>query len=106
MPKNKYVVKFAPKANEDMEEIFDYISGKLFAEIAAINLLEKIEESIMRLEEFPFSCSLVTDELIKNKGYRKLHVENFIVFYLVDETQRKVIVMRVLYGAQNYLDFL
>ena len=97
MAKNKYVLKFAPKANEDMEEIFDYISGKLFAEVAAINLLEKIEESIMRLEEFPFSCSLVTDELLKNKGYRKL---------LVDETHRKVIVMRVLYGAQNYSGFL
>ncbi|MHB8125198.1 MAG: type II toxin-antitoxin system RelE/ParE family toxin [Desulfitobacteriaceae bacterium] len=50
MSKNNYSLKFTPKANEDLEQIYSYISGKLFAEIAAENILERLESSIMRLQ--------------------------------------------------------
>lgn len=43
MSENSYSLKFTPKASEDLEQIFSYISGKLFAEIAADNLLARIE---------------------------------------------------------------
>lgn len=56
----------------------------------------------MRLRYFPYSCSFVLDEPLKNKGYRKLIVDNYIAFYLVNETEKQVVVMRILYGAQNY----
>ncbi|WP_459928780.1 hypothetical protein [Desulfosporosinus burensis] len=42
MSENNFSLKFTPKANEDLEQIYSYISGKLFAEIAADNLLERI----------------------------------------------------------------
>ncbi|MDR2005789.1 MAG: type II toxin-antitoxin system RelE/ParE family toxin [Acidaminococcales bacterium] len=35
-----------------------------------------------------------------------LIVDNYIVFYLPDEKKKTVIIMRVLYGAQNYKDIL
>ncbi len=62
MSENSFSLKFTPKANEDLEQTYSYISGKLFAEIAADNLLERIESSIMRLKDFPYSCSFVLDE--------------------------------------------
>ncbi len=102
MSGNSYILKFTPKANEDLEQIYAYISGKLFSEIAADNLLERIENSLMRLRNFPYSCSFVLDEPLKNRGYRKLIVDNYIAFYLVDETEKLLVVMRILYGAQNY----
>ncbi|HET7579249.1 MAG TPA: type II toxin-antitoxin system RelE/ParE family toxin [Bacillales bacterium] len=105
MPENKYTVKIAPKAFEDLDEIYSYISDELYNEGAADSLLEKIETSIMRLKEFPFSCSFVTDEILKDKGYRKLIVENYIAFYLVRE-EKQVVVMRVLYGGQKYQDLI
>ncbi|MHB1653626.1 MAG: type II toxin-antitoxin system RelE/ParE family toxin [Desulfitobacteriaceae bacterium] len=93
MPENSYSLKFTPKANEDLEQIYSYISGKLFAEMAADNLLERIESSIMRLKDFPYSCSFVLDEPLKNRGYRKLMVDNYIAFYLVDEMEKQVVIM-------------
>ena len=60
----------------------------------------------MRLKEFPFSCSYVADEFLRNKGYRKLIIDNYIVFYLIDEENKQVIIMRVLYGKQKYEDLL
>jgi len=70
MSENSYSLKFTSKASGDLEQIYSYISGKLFAEIAADNLLARIENTIMRLKDFPYSCSFVLDEPLKNRGYR------------------------------------
>ena len=43
MPNSNYSLKFTPKADEDLAEIFSYISTRLYAEIAAENLMDKIE---------------------------------------------------------------
>ena len=43
---------------------------------------------------------------IRNKGYRKLIVDNYIVFYLIEEENHQVIIMRVLYGRQKYENLL
>ena len=106
MSGNRYSLKFTLKASEDLEQIYSYITGSLLAEIAADNLLEKIENSIMRLESFPYSGSFIVDEPLKNRGYRKLIVGNYITFYLVNEQEKQVVIMRILYGAQNYRDIL
>ena len=48
-----YEVKITRQAQEQMAEIVDYISNELFAPEAASNLLDKMENSIMSLSEFP-----------------------------------------------------
>ena len=74
-----------PKAADDLDSFYRYISEELFATSSATNILEKIEKEIMRLREFLFSCNHVADEYLRNKGYRKLIVDNYIVFYLIEE---------------------
>ncbi|HEX3029506.1 MAG TPA: type II toxin-antitoxin system RelE/ParE family toxin [Clostridia bacterium] len=106
MPENNYSLKFSSRASDDLEQIYIYVSEKLFADVATDRLLNKIENSIMRLKDFPYSCSFVLDDLLKSKGYRKLIVDNYIVFYLVNEIEKQVVIMRILYGAQNYQDIL
>ena len=97
MSKNNYSLKLTPKASEDLDKIYSYISKELYAEKAVKNLLEKIETSIMRLKDFPFSCNYVVDKLI---------IDNYIAFYLVNQKEQQVIIMRVLYGRQEYQDLL
>ncbi len=101
---NNYTVKITPKAAGDLESIYIYISEELFATSAATNILERIENGIMGLREFPFSCNYVSDEYLKSKGYRKLIIDNYIVFYLIEDEEEKnqVIIMRVLHGKQKY----
>lgn len=106
MLESEYTLKVTPKAYEDLDEMYYYISNKLYNETAANHLLEKIETGIMRLKEFPFSCSVLKDELLKEKGYRKLIINKYIIFYLVREEEKEVVVMRVLYGAQKYQTFI
>jgi len=106
MANKKYSLRFVPKAYDDLEQIFRYISETLFAETAAINLLDDIETSIMHLCSFPLSGSPVLDEPLRIKGYRRIIVDNYMVFYLVNEPEKQVVIMRILYGAQNYRDIL
>ena len=60
----------------------------------------------MGLRDFPFSCNYVADEYLRVKGYRKLIVDNYIVFYLIEEEKDQVIIMRVLYGKQKFENLL
>lgn len=102
MSEKKYKIKITPKANDDLDEIYKYIFEELFNLDAADNLMNKIEKSMMRLGEFPLSCSLVEDNVLKNKGYRKLIIDNYIAFYIVDDKEERVVIMRVLYSRQKY----
>lgn len=55
MDENKYVIKITPKAYEDLDQIYGYITNDLDNETAADNLMEKMETGILRLSDFPFS---------------------------------------------------
>ena len=106
MESKEYRLKFTSQAEVDLDEVYEYITHHLFAPETAENLMNKIETSIMRLKVFPYACSFVLDEPLKKRGYRKLIVDNYIVFYLVNEQEHQVIIMRILYGASNYQTIL
>ena len=106
MPEHKYCVRVAPKAAEDLDAIYGYIFNTLSAAKAADDLFAQIEKATMRLTVFPFSGSHVLEEPLRAKGYRKVIVDNYLIFYLVDEEGKQVVIMRVLFGASKYLDIL
>lgn len=102
----RYRVKFTAIAEVDLDEIFQYIAVHLSAPDAAISLLDEMEEQINRLCDFPYAGSAISDAMLAVRGYRKLIVKNYIIFYLVDEDEKQVVIMRVLYGARRYESFL
>jgi len=103
---DKYDLKIMPRAVIDLENIFNYISMELSAPQAAHKLMQKIEDSFMRLQDFPESCPMCQDDLLRQKGYRKLVVNNYIALYLVDINARTVTIMRVVHGRQEYSAFV
>ncbi|MCE7792840.1 type II toxin-antitoxin system RelE/ParE family toxin [Salipaludibacillus sp. CUR1] len=102
MEKNNFKVKMTAIAEEDLEHIYNYLTHELYNQSAAIKLMNKIEKNIIRLKHLPFSCPLPEDEFLRKKGYRKLIIDNYIAFYLIDDLEQEVIIMRVLYGKQKF----
>ena len=51
----QYQVKITKNAEQELIEIYEYISGILKSEIAANNFVKQIEEKINRLYVFPYS---------------------------------------------------
>lgn len=102
----QYKVKFTAIAEDDLDDIFQYIAIQLSASDAAISLMDEIEGQIERLCEFPYTGSALLDEVPASRGYRKLVVNNYIIFYIVVEDERQVVIMRILYGGRQYERFL
>lgn len=105
MDTNSYELVLTDTANEELEEIYEYISKHLVEEQAANRLMKKIEQNFFRLEQNPYSCMEVH---IKphNEAYRKLVIDNYIALYEVDEKYKQVVVYRVLYGGMDYLKIM
>ena len=97
-------LKFTPESKADLFEILEYVTKNLAAPSAAEGMIEKIEAACNRLTFFPSLGVIPRDATLAKKGYRMLVVENFLVFYTVDEQSVKI--MRVVYGRRNYQSLL
>ena len=101
---NNLKLKFTTEAKVDVFEIFEYIAKNLSAPSTADHLIDEIERACQRLTVYPLSCPVPRDDMLAKKGYRMLVVNNFIAFYIVDESYVRI--MRVLYGKRNYKSLL
>lgn len=98
-----YAYELMPSAIHDLSGILEYISVELCAKESALGLLGEIETAIENACRFPQAAPQINDELLKQKGYRKLIVKNYIICYLPDDEKRKLNVMRIIYFAKDYL---
>ena len=97
---SKFTIKIFPKAQNDIESIYIYISKTLFNEKAALDFLDELEKSLDVISQFPESFPLIENELVNDTTLRKLLVKKYIVFYRLKYNEIQVI--RVLYGMSNY----
>lgn len=95
-----------PVAENDMKSIGDYIAETFCNSSAALKLINKFYEQICRIAEFPFSGNVLKNKMQFDYEYRYKIVENYLIFYTVDETKQSVNIARVLYGASNYNSIL
>lgn len=83
---SKYKVILTAKAREDLREVYDYISKSLMAEKAANNLVNKIQENILSLEDMPEMYSIVDiNKDREQQKYRKMVINNYVAIYRVDK---------------------
>ena len=84
---------------KDLTDIATYIADHLKAPKAAMDLLNDLDKSISRLEQFPYSCKVYQPIRELENEYRLLPVKNYAVFYVVKE--QVVEIHRVLYAKMN-----
>jgi toxin ParE1/3/4 len=98
MSKTKYSVLVYPKAENDLIEIKTYFEEILKA--SSRSLFEKFFKEIDNLEENPYRYPLIKDPYLNQLGYRIIPIDNFLVFFIVNE--KEVQIHRFLYGRRNY----
>ena len=99
---DKYSVKLMNRALRDLDDIYGYIAHTLLEPETALNLVGRIEEAILSLEEAPKRCSQRKQGVYANRGYRQLFVENYTVVFRIDEEEKTVIVVTVRYSASKF----
>lgn len=95
----QFTVQITDKALADMEEIYNYIATQLKAPENAMGQYNRIAEAIEGLHVFPERVKLMESEPERIMGLRQLVVDNYSVFYVIED--RQVIVTRVLYSAMD-----
>lgn len=96
-----YKLEFLPIAKNDMLEIVKYISNELKNLTAASRLAEEFISSAEKVCDFPYSNNVYTPIKPLGLEYRRILVDNYLMFYTVDEDTKTVTIMRVLYAKRN-----
>ena len=97
-----YRVALTPLAAHDLYQITVYVAESLSAAQTAVALLDRLQKAIDNLAYFPRRNELVDGAVWSRRGLRKMVVDNYLVFYLVDEKRRSVEVLRVMYAKRDY----
>ena len=98
---SSYTVAYSPAAQEDVRDIYAYIAYELQAKHAAQNQIRRIRDAIRGLETMPRRYESVDWEPWLSMGMRRMPVDSYLVFYLVDDENKVVVVNRVFYGGRN-----
>ena len=102
MNKPKYTVRLLRVAEDDLNEMITYIAAE--NRTAAEMIATKIEKNLTRLSSYPYIGKIPKDEELGHLGYRFLVVENYLIFYTMEE--QTILIHRIIYGARDYLKLL
>ena len=95
-----YKIKYLPLAVQDLNDIARYLSG--FYPKTASSVLKELREKITKLGDTPKMCEVYH----LDPAYRRMVVDQYLVFYRVNDEIKTVEVHRVLRGAWNLPQYL
>lgn len=97
-----YKLEYLPVARQDLVEIVRYISQELKNPDAAERLAVKLTDAAAGVLSFPYACPAYIPIRPLKHEYRKLVVQNYLLFYWIDDVKRIVTVARVIYARRDY----
>ena len=97
-----YKLEYLPVARKDMLEIVRYISRELQNPDAADRLAVELVDAAQSVLTFPYATPAYQPIRPLKHEYRKILVQNYLMFYWVDEEKKLVTVARVVYAKRDY----
>jgi len=101
-----YSVVLTRRGETDIRETVDYISRILENRPAAERLLSQIEQRIETLSNYPEAHPLAADNHLREQGIRVFTTGNYAGLYRVRTDERKVVLLRFLYGRRDWQSLL
>ncbi len=92
---------YSPEAVEDLKSIYEYIKTEFKSEPIAFKQTKRIREKILSLNFMPHRHSLVDYDPWHSMKIRKILIDNYIAFYLINDKQKIVTIIRILYAGRN-----
>lgn len=98
----EYKIVIEQTAENDLLGILSYISDTLHEPSIAMKIYGLIKKEILTLNRMPFRFEVVNEEPYRSMGVRRIPVENYTVFYIVDENEKTVHIFRILYNRREW----
>ena len=100
---NSYEVIATPDAEQDLVDLFDYISTVLLAPETAAKYLSKRREGMAKLSYHAGIAPLIEEEPWHSLEIRKTLIGNFYCYYRIQGQTQKVYVLNVIYALRDQL---
>lgn len=94
-------IVYTEQAECDLRDIFEYIAFNLLVLDTAKKQTRRIMDAILSLEEMPMRHSLYDKDPWYTKGLRLLPIDNYLVFYLPIESEKAVVIIRIMYEGRD-----
>lgn len=101
-----YTINLTAPALLDIQKALTYITLNLQNKTAADNLYITINSKINNLPNFPNKYPLVNDPKLLYQQIRYIPVDNYLIFYSVNESEQQIQILRFLYAKSNWLAIL
>ena len=101
-----YSVIYSSKAKDDLIEIYSYIAFDLQVPDIAEGQVNRIRKTIRSLDFMPSRYITVEWEPWKSMRMHQVPVDNFVVYYVVNDDSRTVTVIRIFYGGRDIEDII
>lgn len=96
-----YSVIYSPEALDDLKEIYAYIAFTLLVPETAEGQVSRIRKEIRSLDFMPSRYARVEWEPWRSMEMHRLPVDNFVVYYSVNDDTLIVTVIRIFYGGRD-----
>ena len=102
----EYSVFIGRQAERDILEAVAYIQEILFQPKSARRIYKAIKTQINMLSEMSQRFAVIAEEPYRSMGMRKASAENYLIFYLVNEKEKTVSIVRVLHNRREWTNLL
>ena len=100
-----YKVIRTDTADSGIRKIILYVAQN-FGNTVALEKLDEMEKRILELGDNPYIGTDPRYLVLKRQGYKVLVLEKDLVFYKIDEENKKVVVYAVVDQRQDYLNII
>ena len=94
-------IVYTAQARQDLRDIYEYIALELLAPETATGQTQRIIKMIRSLGEMPMRHQLYGEEPWHSRGIRFLPIDNYLIFYLPEEPENIVNIIRIMYGGRD-----
>lgn len=101
----KYNIIRTDTADAGIRKIILYVAQN-FGNDVALKKLDEIEKRILSLGDDPYIGTDPRYLVLKRQGYKVLILDNDLVFYKIDEDNKKVVIYAVVDQRQDYLNII
>lgn len=96
-----YKIVYTAKARRDLRNIYEYIAYDLCASETVARQIQRIMKGIRALEKMPMRFRLYEEEPWHSVGLRFFPVDSYLVFYLSNEEDKLVSIVRIMYDGRD-----
>ena len=96
----KYKLIFLPQARNDAEEVRKYLSQYYSGTVEKFFALLKKRINSLRINPY------IYEQYHERSSYRKLVANDYLVFYKVNDDQKRVEIHRILHGSREIERYL